>query len=385
MNTFDARLTFPSNGRHRPHKWAFSLWLLYLLLIPFYVGPSGGVQPSTLVLLGSFFALLWGGGFRLLLSKSAVRPALTLPLLLGYIFLVCLFWSIRLSSPNLLLPALFYTFNGIAFLTGASLLTADPERFLRVTRNGLVTALLLQVGLSFFLATTWGFRGTLFFNNPNQLGFYSLLSAVILAGLHLIGHLSNRLLAVALACCAYLALLSASRAAIASVVVLVILSVVRNLKMAVLLSAVTLAGAQWISVPSTDGIRRRFESPDDSVLDRGYDRIFEFPEYLAFGAGEGALYRFNTPIELHSLFGTVLFCYGIPGVVTILFFVFSCLRGVPRSIWLLFVPVAIYSTSHHTLRTTLMWITLLVPIAYRHLSSSNLKPMRWSTKAPSRD
>src|SRR2546422_1043712 len=57
------------------------------------------------------------------------------------------------------------------------------------------------------------------------------------------------------------------------------------------------------------------QGKEESMEMRGYDRMTNHPQYLLFGAGEGAYYRFQSawPRELHSSYGTLLFCYGIFG------------------------------------------------------------------------
>lgn len=67
---------------------------------------------------------------------------------------------------------------------------------------------------------------------------------------------------------------------------------------------------------------------DDTFAGRGYDRICKYPEYLLFGAGEGAHYRFAEKSlflgEIHSSWAGVLFYYGIIDLYCSIYF---CLKS----------------------------------------------------------
>jgi hypothetical protein len=103
------------------------------------------------------------------------------------------------------------------------------------------------------------------------------------------------------------------------------------------------------------------ESRDDSYEGRGYDRILNNPEYLALGAGEGGYYRFDTLLiagEVHSSFGTILFCYGVVGLFLFFRFLFYVFKGSSLFELLYFVPIFAYSITHQGLRDTFFWVFL---------------------------
>jgi hypothetical protein len=96
---------------------------------------------------------------------------------------------------------------------------------------------------------------------------------------------------------------------------------------------------------------------------RGYDRISNHPEYLIFGAGEGGYNRFDTFIdnhEMHSSFGTIVFCYGIPGIVLFTLFVFSLLKKLPWFYLVYALPLFAYGVTHMGLRFTIFWVALMM-------------------------
>jgi len=105
------------------------------------------------------------------------------------------------------------------------------------------------------------------------------------------------------------------------------------------------------------------QDSDDNLAGRGYSRIVDCYDYLFFGAGEGLDFRFNNPIELHSTFGTLLFCYGLIGLYIIvrLMRLIICKLGFEALIY--FLPLTIYSLSHNGLRSPLLWLFLMLVCA----------------------
>jgi hypothetical protein len=99
---------------------------------------------------------------------------------------------------------------------------------------------------------------------------------------------------------------------------------------------------------------------DDNLEARGYHRIVDFPEHLAFGAAEGACDRFDPahPIEIHSSPATLLFAYGIVGSAAFLLFLLNVVKRAPLYLVAHLLPVAFYSITHNGLRDSMFWILL---------------------------
>ena len=91
--------------------------------------------------------------------------------------------------------------------------------------------------------------------------------------------------------------------------------------------------------------------------------MFEHPEYMFVGAGEGNFLRFHPrKLEIHSSAATLLFSYGIVGIA--LFLVFLRLLSVtagPR-LTLLMIPVLSYSLFHQGMRARPFWLFLAVAL-----------------------
>lgn len=103
------------------------------------------------------------------------------------------------------------------------------------------------------------------------------------------------------------------------------------------------------------------------VEERGYERLFKYPENLILGAGEGANYRWEQTRftgEIHSTLAGILFSYGIPGLFFFLRFIYLLWRHLPnwRQKLLLLAPF-LYSLGTYNLRNTMFWFGLGVLFA----------------------
>ena len=196
------------------------LWSLVVLLFPFYVFNSGLPQPGDWLglLLLPILLRSWNGRLPLPL----VRPLKSLLVFMGYVFLVNLAWSFAIltftvnAKDGFLMAPTFYIFNGMMFFTFLLMFQRYGEFLLWLTVRLVLASVFIQLFLAFALRGAIG-RSTVMFNNPNQLGYYALLSACII----LLGQkrlkLSTVQVTAGLAACSYLALLSASKAALASI------------------------------------------------------------------------------------------------------------------------------------------------------------------------
>lgn len=349
--------------RTEPKLW---LWFAYLVLFPFYVWSSGLPQPADAV-----FGIL----FLLIVRTPGISPASNRLFVIVVAFTVWttavgISWALLLADNEtksrfgpLMFP-LFYIFNAAVVYVCLWLADRVPAAFLRVTTAGCLASILVQFAVS--LAGSSG-RGRVqnFFNNPNQLGYYALLCAAIIAltvpkketFIGVIGVVAGVLVSVA----------SLSKAALVGCVALLALQVIRSSRAALGIALVSgaLMSTSWFGEQQERvGWRFADKGSDDTLEQRGYDRIAAFPEYLVLGAGEGAMDRFALGFkgEMHSSFGTVLFSYGIVGfaIFALILWRSASSGGVRASLYLL--PVLLYGLTHQGLRSRLFWI--LVALIY---------------------
>jgi hypothetical protein len=359
---------------------ALVTWTIYLFLIPLYILPSGLPQPGDLLVVAVVPLALqrWNG--RLGRDMRATVRALiwfTLWVCVVDYAWVFVMGSFTLFGPDsFLLFPLYYLYNALIFLVALVLYRRYGDLFLRVTVFA-VTAMVFLQALSSVVLGSGGARGSVFFNNPNQLGYYALLAATLIALTYRRLQLRLWIASVALVCCGCLALISASRAAAGGIAVLLVLMIFSNPK---ILVAACLAGAAVVSgvgpfsdviEASQDRVLNRSNRSDASFFqERGYDRIWRNQQYLLLGAGEGGLSRFDDTayvknMEIHSSAGTILFSYGIVGSILFLVFMWRLIRGARARLVITLLPPLLYTGAHQGLRFTMLWIVLAVFIALK--------------------
>jgi hypothetical protein len=354
----------------KQRKHLLVLWCLFVGTIPFYLGQSGLPQPGNLLILILFPATMasWNGR----LDPMFKRSFSLLAMFTGWVLLVDVGYTVVLQTwttngfySSLVFP-IYYIYNLMVFLTALVLYQRYGDTLVRWTLYVVYAVVMLQVVVSFFMRNDANIRGELFFNNPNQLGFYSLLAACIIALCQRRLQFGMLKASAGLIGCAYLAFVSASRAAVGGIGILFVLLVFANPRIVIVASLaavglVSLGGPLARAIDTTEQrIEYRRKTKEDLVAGRGYNRILEHPEYLGFGAGEGNTMRFAESemlaIEIHSAFGTILFSYGVVGLSIFLAFIWSVLRGSAIRAAMMVVPVLAYSVTHQGLRSTMLWI-----------------------------
>jgi hypothetical protein len=218
----------------------------------------------------------------------------------------------------------------------------------------------------------------LFFNNPNQLGYYALLSACAIAMTHRHAGMSIMTASAGLTGCAYLAVISSSRAAAGGIGILLVFLVFSNPRL-IVLGLIAAIGLVSVGGPVTTAIdkaehRVEVEKAQGSFSEeRGYERLWQYPEYMVIGAGEGDYGRFSHnghAREIHSSAATILFSYGILGSVFFLVFSFRVARGARFRTTAILIPTFAYTIAHQGLRFTMLWVLLAVFMAVKSTESA---------------
>jgi hypothetical protein len=353
------------------------LWCLYILLTPLYIAPSGLPQPGDALIFLLVPASLYGWNGRL--HRVLRRPLVPLLWFLVWVFIVNYGWAAILwkwtDFKDYVAYPIFYTFNALVLMCALVTYQRLGDTFLRVVVASVFATIVFQVAVSFVHLGGDNFRAALFFNSPNQLGYYALLAACLIV-------LTQRRLQYGLLKasagvigCAYLALLSASRASLAAIAILLFLLLFSNPRIIIIASLAALA-LMTLGGPLANAIDK-FETRSELagkakrgsfMEDRGYDRVWKYKEHLLFGAGEGDNRRFDTraePREIHSSVVGVLFCYGIIGAGLFFAFAASVVRGASLRTAFMLVPPLAYTIAHQGLRFTMLWILLAAYIALK--------------------
>ncbi|RUR28313.1 hypothetical protein ELY33_14030 [Vreelandella andesensis] len=350
------------------------LLFIGLSLSSLYLFPSGSPQLTDFILLGfvGVMLLMSLGDKHLKVSPFAISWAM----MVLWVVMVCLSWTLIIGTTNFFRPAQFFLFN---FLVGMALLrflSVYGERAIGLIRNGVAIALMIA-GSQALLQLAMGVnRTTGSFNNPNQLAYFSLCGVVVLLMLDDFRP-RMRFLGVAGLASGVLGILAASSLAAMGGGVLVLAGwamanarQIKHFARLLLLFPLLLLGVLIANISSDGQVLRNLESrmdraPSkvDSVYEeRKFDRLTNFPEYAILGAGEAERQRF-APYdghEIHSSFVNMLFAYGLPGLGLFLLTIIIALRRAPLYVWAGVAGPLIYSTTHNGLRATLFWVVLVL-------------------------
>lgn len=372
-------VALPRNSDPLGTALSLVVWGAVVLLSPIYVFPSGIPQPADwlfLFLLGYLFITN-----RLTIPREMFQQVGLLGAFVGYIVIVNLGWTAVLMSSRstavftqyeLLVYSAYYVFNFLAALAVLAMFRWQGSRFVNVTVAAILLSTMIQTVAAWLGGVAEdGTRTTAFFENPNQLGYYAVLCASLLlvcSKSPLTSPILRLLSSAAFVALLYLAVMSSSRAGIVAVAICFLIMQVTNWRMAGLtLLALGVLAVSGIWSDSAQAFLARSQEKRSSFWDeiayRGYDRIWNHPQYLLFGAGEGDYDRFNSALEfeLHSTFGTILFCYGAIGSVLFLLTFRAMVRRNGLRALLYLAPVAAYGFTHQGLRQSeLWWLIILI-------------------------
>jgi hypothetical protein len=377
---------------------ALAVWALFVLMTPFYVFKSGLPQPGDILLLPLLPLSL--AGWRGRLAPQLARPTQALVRFTIWVVLVDWGWAVILGNFGLfgadtfLLFPVYYVYNTLVFLIVCVMTQRYGARFIWLTLSVVLASVLLQVIATFVVHRgVHGVRGVGFFNSPNQLGFFALVSASIIAiGGRQLGFGAIRT-GTGLTLCLYLSLVSASRAAVFGIGILLVLTVISNpARIAVasllLLALIAVGGPVSDAIEGTQQRMNDDRYPDRTFFqERGYDRIIAHKEYWLLGAGEGGTRRFaettvSGAIEIHSSIGTIFFCYGIVGMGLFLAFLLRIVeRSTIRSM-LFLAPTLSYTVAHQGLRFTPVWVLLGIFCSIKYMQRAASRPPTVTAAVP---
>jgi len=357
--------------------FVLGVWVLYLVLSPFYVFPKGRPQPADFILVTAMLPIM-------ALQLMNYRGKIPVAYAFGFLFVLMTIVTNLVNYlfyPDIrfLLTSLIYPYNFMVFLFVVWLFQQDLETMKKVTFYALIFTIGIQLAFMLTAGGYRGYRGTGGFENPNQFAYWNLLTASMIVYLRRDHHL--RIVDfVALGLLAFLESLALSKAGIIAFSVFIILLFMTpkiskdGYVMMFFLGLITMIyliyepGVLIRGLEKLDFVNQVVErlegigsEPDDSPEARGYYRLFQNPLFTLLGSGEGAFYRFEPNgynRELHSGIATMIFSYGIFGAS--MFFIFLLLL-VYRQPWyyvLLFGPIFMFGLPHQNFRFAHFWVFL---------------------------
>lgn len=340
------------------------LFFFIFLTIPYYLLPSGGIQISSAFVLLTAIAVGVFGWTEVVFGPAIVRHLLFLLYGVG----VNAVWALMTDNTVFLLYATYLVVAGVVFFCATMVGRAMRRRDAQLLILLLFLSVLAQAAIVLLGVGKESPRPVAFFNNPNQLAYYVAgCAGLSLVVSHLYRVQSLLVPAIALVALA-VAGLTVSRAGVAACLLFVLLNVfsskaltgMRRVFVIALICIGVFAGYErFMRSPTYEALTERVESVesvDQSADQRGYDRILNYPDNLVWGVGEGAFERFDEDIELHSYPGTLLFSYGVIGVVLFLWFLIA---AVPDRWCLLYLmPMLVYNLTHNGGRSLMLWAML---------------------------
>lgn len=364
-----------------------------------YIFDRGYPQPGHFFLLAFVITLILN--LRSLLWEL---PEKLLLVFIAYVLIVNAYFYQTVGEIDFLISSLHWIYNAIILLSLRQFFLARPELG-RALPYALIIVLLITIGLALLGEGSdayWRNRLVGTFNDPNQLSYWLLCALV---GSFLIKsrpmwfspYVSTGLVLFVFV----IAMLAGSRSAMIATLVLMlanlwwitdVLRADQRLRLSSAnVSIYLVVGAALLLLLL--GLLYRFHTAVSVALDdlilrvahtdyaeqlaiRGYTRLYEFPQYLLFGAGEGKDGRFTAGLfEIHSSLIAPLFYYGVIGFGLIYGFFYQLIKGRLRGWQLLAISAPfVYGLFTYGLRTPMFWIMLAV--VYTQTCSHRMKSQR---------
>ena len=349
---------------------------LYLILFPFYVFSSGTPQPADMILAFGSIIFMLAKSSKSVLKKPVIKYLFSFVLLVSVINLTyCIYYFAIGVENKMFLPILFYAFNFMFFIV---ILTLFKSSFFVKKKMYLIyKVIFVSLLIQFFLGVL-GIQGdsslnlsrpAIFFNNPNQLAYYSLLMISILTVLYLKFNFNKSIFILSLLFSIYLVIYSGSRAALSVFLLLIPVFSYQKKKMksilvflSLILTAPTIINTNFVQEKIENIVIRSARNTINNtseIENRGYNRLLLYPEYLFYGAGENKNDRFektgNLYLEIHSGLANTLFSYGFLGLFLFCMFVFKAIKKDLIQNSLLILPAILYNITHQGLRSSLLF------------------------------
>lgn len=357
------------------HIW---LLVLYMMLKPLYILNDSPIQIADLILLFNIVFIIITKHKISILYPEKIFSVIILYQLVINIFSYFIYRGETLESFSLLKNNLYYIFNLLVMIYISTLIDFFGEKIIKGITKGLtLSMIIILIGLILNIGTS---RNSSFFNNPNQLGYYSLI--VITSTLLLQNFYNDFQKGICITIGILSILMCVSKAAIIAVIVLYTMyystrkrlrkSIKINVKKGFFALCLLILGIglilkfKDILLPYTNVLFQRVEPllKGESNLGsgRGYNRIKEIGLKIFYGVGEGAFYRFETMRgnETHSSYITIIISYGIIGFGMYILFFKEIIRKKYLEFFIIFSGVLVYWLSHNGLRTSLVWILFVI-------------------------
>lgn len=356
------------------------IWCIYLILFPFKIEEEGSVQIADyFMVVGIFINLIISGvGFTGNFNKYLL-------VLLIYILIINSIYYYLFGDLLFIKSSFNYIYCVLALFLVIDI--SKKKDFIKATSISIFISFLIQLFFIYLNGINFiDFRQKLFFNDPNQLGYWGLNALTIYILFYIQNNQNkylNFLYFLGIIISLLFIILSISQSAMISASVLLIIYLFLLFKknksrflfyFIIFIINASIYSQNIVNNILFSNIKKRFEmdlfnpkEKDNSFEGRYYDRIYKYPEYLILGAGEGKFERFNLldPKEIHSTFGNILFSYGLIGLI-ILLIPFLILIKDPFSLFsFTLIGYLLFTLTTNTSRWVLFWVVSFLIIEFK--------------------
>lgn len=374
---------------------ASTLFLLGVLLKQFYLFSSGGFQLGDFCFMGSFvFLVVFYNKFRIPITGNDI-------LFIGFVGCIIIINLIYIFIYGTNYPGefrfhmsiIYYIYNLFIILTIRQF--SNDKEFLTKLRRVLQLGLLIQFGVAVAGVGRYGsmrYMGT--FNDPNQFSFFVFSSFLLIFVISTITKDGHPIIWYVIAF--YLIIQSVSTGMLLGMLVLLISFIfIKLLELSrksailfvvtasVLLFFVILLYLGVVKVPEsiekitivqraltkilsfgigTDGVGSG--GFRNLMIDRCWDRLWDYPSKILYGAGEGYFNRFPsaryTNNEIHSSILGPLFYYGIFPCSIWFIWTVKQFKSLKRDLWCVYLALIVESITLVNNRQPFFWMLFVL-------------------------
>lgn len=374
---------------------------IYFLLKPYYLSKSGTIQIADFFMVFAFILLMSIKSKQNVISNniSKIKP---LMIFVCFVLIINSIYFLIYGTNDFLLSSLQYVFILMGVYVFYSIL--GNEKLILNINKILKINIIIQV-IIFLLDLGRDYNGTRYmgtFNDPNQFGFYILLSFLIIRVID--KNRGDKFFWFYFIISTFLIIKSASTGMILGLGVYVILCVFGNCKkitkymnmhtnkifiiccilflvISFLLCLYCVDENFKIKVNTVknisnlsviERIKEKIEKIDNNSStifeERGLDKILYYPEYCLYGAGQGNYFRFEdtkySRIEIHSTLPGILFYYGVIPFGVLIYWIYTNLRNLKFSEYIPYIAIFIESFTLANQRQLLLWFMIILANKY---------------------
>lgn len=381
------------------------LMYLYLLLKPYYLFESGGIQISDCFLILAFLMFILFTKEKKNYTKEIFNENKMFLLFVILTMIVNVFYFLFYLKFKFILSSLYFIFNYLTIIIFAFLFKHNNNFSIKVSKIfkfNLIVQLILTL---FSIGRTYGtIRWMSTFNDPNQFAFYAFLSYSYIYAMSYRNH-DSKYIFIYFLISLYLIVESCSTGMLLGMITYLAMLLFNFVKKFPVyfakyknkIALISIVVFTFFISSSLLGNSSRFnfskyiynsdiygrvinkisrvdknEMNDSSTMtiwqERGYDKIALYPHYLIYGSGEGEYNRFSKSAhtshglgEIHATLPSIWFYYGlIPFIIILLWIAGKFSKTNKDLILIVYVPLIFESFFLLNSRQALFWILIAI-------------------------